>query len=53
MGERELPQPDPVDAAPRPLQASELVTSARLLAGGDLEASGVASGVALPDVDGP
>jgi len=51
VGERELAQPVPVDAAPRPLQATELVASALLTADGDLEVAGVASGVPLPDAD--
>ncbi len=50
-GERELAQPVPVDAAPRPLQAAELVASALLTADGDREVAGVASGVPLPDAD--
>jgi len=48
-GEQELAQPVPVDAAPRPLQASELVASVLVTADGDREGAGVAFGAPAPD----
>jgi len=48
-----LAQPVPVDAAPRPLQATELVASVLRTADGDLEVAGVASGVPPSDADAP